>query len=63
MYQRDGVNMKQSGIKRLLEENEKLHKKRSNVESRLVTIESSLNQSEQYGRSNTAIYHFLMKNS
>ena len=47
--------MKDTVIKRLLEENEKLRKKRSNVESRLVNIESSLNQLEQYGRRNNII--------
>ena len=49
------IDIKDTVINRLLEENEKVRKKCSKLKSRLVTTESFLNQLEKYGRRNNIV--------
>ena len=44
------INMKDTMIKRLLEENKNPFQKCSNIVNTLIRTESSLNQLEQYGQ-------------
>ena len=51
----DFLNMKDVIIKRLQDENELLHSKCSNLEDKVVSLESSVNQVEQYWRRNNIV--------
>ena len=49
------LNMKDVIIKRLQEENELLHSRCSKLENKVVSLEQSVNQVEQYGRRNNIV--------
>ena len=49
------LNMKDVIIKRLQEENELLRSRCSKLENKLVLLEQSVNQVEQYGRRNNIV--------
>ena len=49
------INMKATVSKRLLEKKKNLHQQCSDLEYKLVSTESSLNQLEQYGRQNNIV--------
>ena len=49
------INLKDKSIRRLQDENELLRAKCSRLENKVVSLESSINQVEQYGRRNNIV--------
>ena len=49
------INLKDVIIKRLQDENELLRAKCNKLENKVVSLESSINQVEQYGRGNNIV--------